>query len=129
VLVAILFSITAAVLGMFVSAVANSLSKIALDALIQRDVDETLRSSAFARSETFLQLAWVAGAAIGVALPSHRSDGGAIGFWIAAVLVGAVAALVVLRHRTASATTNRATAVRAWPEPPGSVGPRTPDPS
>ena len=69
---------------MYVSAVANALSKIALDSLIQRDVVETLRSSAFARSETFLQLAWVVGAAIGVVLPSSAADGGAIGFWVAA---------------------------------------------
>ena len=63
-LVALLFSITLAVLGMFVSAVTNSISKIALDAVIQRDVIEALRTSAFGRSETFLQLAWVLGAAI-----------------------------------------------------------------
>jgi hypothetical protein len=123
VLVAILFSITAAVVGMFVGAVTNSLSKIALDALIQRDVPETLRSSAFARSETFLQLAWVAGAAIGVSLPSHRDHGGAIGFWIAAVIVGAGAAIVVLRHRAM----NRATAAGQWQAHPGTVGPRDPD--
>ena len=84
ILVAITFSIMFAVIGMFVSAVANALSKIALDSLIQRDVVETLRSSAFARSETFLQLAWVVGAAIGVVLPSDKRNGGAIGFWVAA---------------------------------------------
>ncbi len=60
---------------MFVSAVTNALSKIALDALIQRDVVETLRSSAFARSETFLQLAWVLGAGVGVLLPSTHGGG------------------------------------------------------
>ncbi|MGI8762045.1 MAG: MFS transporter [Jatrophihabitantaceae bacterium] len=98
-LVALLFSIAVAVVGMFVSAATNSLSKIALDALVQRDVVETLRSSAFARSETFLQLAWVVGAAIGVVLPSGRGTGGALGFWVAALVVGAVAAVVLLRRR------------------------------
>jgi len=96
-LAALLFNITMAVAAMFISSVANALSKIALDALIQRDVVETLRSSAFARSETFLQLAWVVGAAFGVLLPSNH--GGAIGFWVAGVIVSAVAAVVVLRYR------------------------------
>jgi MFS family permease len=106
-LVALLFNITIAVMGMFVSAVTNAISKIALDALIQRDVVETLRSSAFARSETFLQLAWVGGAAAGVLLPV--THGGAIGFWVAAVVVGTVAAVVLLHNRAAT----RATSARA----------------
>ena len=37
--------------------------------LIQRDVPERIRASAFARSETLLQLAWVVGGFIGIALP------------------------------------------------------------
>ena len=94
---------------MYVSAVANALSKIALDALIQRDVVETLRSSAFARSETFLQLAWVIGAAIGVVLPTSAANGGAIGFWVSAVVMGVVAVIVVLRLRLM----NRTAAARA----------------
>ncbi|HEY2300224.1 MAG TPA: MFS transporter [Jatrophihabitans sp.] len=98
-LVALTFGIVFAVIGMYVSAVANALSKIALDALIQRDVVETLRSSAFARSETFLQLAWVVGAAIGVILPTSASAGGAIGFWVAGIVMGAVAIVIVLRLR------------------------------
>lgn len=96
-LVALLFNISVAVVGMYICAVANALSKIALDALIQRDVVETLRSSAFARSETFLQLAWVVGAATGVVLPSNH--GGALVFWVAGIVVTAVAAVVVLRYR------------------------------
>jgi MFS family permease len=99
IIAAIVFSILFAVLGMFVSAVGNALSKIALDALIQRDVRERLRSSAFARSETFLQLAWVVGAAIGVLLPSKSQIGGAIGFWVAGAVMGVVAVLVLLRVR------------------------------
>ena len=104
VIVAIVFGIVFAVIGMYLSAVANALCKIALDALIQRDVVETLRSSAFARSETFLQLAWVVGAAIGVVLPSSAANGGAIGFWVAAVVMGVVAVIVVLRLRLVNRT-------------------------
>ena len=123
IVVALTFSPLFAAIGMFVGAVANALSKIALDALIQRDVDEMLRSSAFARSETFLQLAWVVGAAIGVALPSNDSGDGAIGFLVAGVITATVGVFVLLRSRTMA----RATARRDWPErpgPPGSVDPR-----
>lgn len=48
---------------------AASLGKLALDALIQRDVPEAVRTSAFARSETLLQLSWVAGGVVGISLP------------------------------------------------------------
>ena len=102
------------IIGMYVSAVANALSKIALDALIQRDVVETLRSSAFARSETFLQLAWVVGAAIGVLLPSNSRGDGAIGFWVAGAVLAVVAVIVVLRQRVIGRDrAHRAAAARA----------------
>ncbi|MFI7286927.1 MFS transporter [Streptomyces anulatus] len=47
----------------------QALSKLSLDAMIQRDVPEEVRTSAFARSETLLQMAWVVGGGIGIALP------------------------------------------------------------
>jgi MFS family permease len=112
----LLFSIFVAILVMLVGAVANALSKIALDALIQRDVVETLRSTAFGKSETFLQLAWVLGAALGVVLPSSKGDG-RWGFLAAALIVGAAGILIVLRHRA----TARSDAHRDWPQRPGSV--------
>jgi predicted MFS family arabinose efflux permease len=121
--VAIFFSVLLAAVAMLVSAVGNALSKIALDSLIQHDVVETLRSSAFGRSETFLQLAWVMGAAIGVVLPSHTSTQGTIAFVVAAVITGAVAALTVLRNRAVSAARDSRT--RQAPPYPGAVGPRT----
>nr|WP_243876493.1 MFS transporter [Streptomyces sp. 846.5] len=49
--------------------IAQSLGKVALDALIQRDVPERVRTSAFARSETLMQLTWVAGGGLGIVLP------------------------------------------------------------
>jgi hypothetical protein len=48
---------------------AAALGKLSLDALIQIEVPEDVRSSAFARSETVLQLAWVVGGGVGIALP------------------------------------------------------------
>lgn len=117
-LVTLAFSPALAAIGMLVSAVGNALSKIALDALIQRDVVETLRSSAFARSETFLQLAWVMGAAIGVALPSGKGDG-PIGFLVAGLISVSVAVVVFLRNRV----TSRSTAMHDWRDKPGDPHP------
>jgi MFS family permease len=66
-----------------VAGVAQALSKLSLDALIQRDVPETVRTSAFARSETVLQLSWVVGGGLGIILPLN----GSLGMTVAAVLV------------------------------------------
>lgn len=51
--------------------------------MIQRDVPEAVRTSAFARSETLLQVAWVLGGSIGIALPLN----GVLGMSVAAVVV------------------------------------------
>jgi hypothetical protein len=120
ILVALAFAILFAVIGMYVAAVANALSKIALDSLIQRDVAETLRSSAFGRSETFLQLAWVLGAAIGVVLPAGPGDG-AIGFWVAGGVMVVVALVIGLRQRVIGSAARTRSAAPS-PPPPGSVG-------
>ncbi|MFI5619467.1 MFS transporter [Streptomyces sp. NPDC051567] len=58
----------------------QALAKLSLDAMIQRDVPESVRNSAFARSETLLQMAWVLGGAIGIALPLN----GVLGMAVAA---------------------------------------------
>ncbi|MFE9098765.1 MFS transporter [Streptomyces sp. NPDC007264] len=63
---------------------AQALAKLSLDALIQRDVPELVRTSAFARSETLLQMAWVLGGAIGIALPLNGVLGLAVGAAIVA---------------------------------------------
>nr|WP_229927675.1 MFS transporter [Kitasatospora indigofera] len=85
---------------------AASLGKLALDALIQRDVPESVRTSAFARSETLLQLSWVAGGALGITMPLN----GALGLSVAAGVVGLVLLWTVrslfrigLRRRPATA--------------------------
>jgi predicted MFS family arabinose efflux permease len=75
------FAMAALVAG--VSAITNALGKVALDAIIQREVPESMRASAFARSETVLQLAWVFGGALGIALPPV----GWLGFTVAAALL------------------------------------------
>lgn len=57
----------------------QALGKLSLDALIQRDVPEAVRTSAFARSETALQLSWVVGGAIGIMLPLNGVLGLSVG--------------------------------------------------
>ncbi len=77
---------TAAAVGL-VGAAASALAKVSLDAVIQRDLPEESRASAFGRSETVLQLAWVTGGALGVLLPHDT-------FWIGFTVVAGVVALV-----------------------------------
>jgi hypothetical protein len=87
--------IPAMVLGL-VAGTSQSLGKLSLDALIQREVPERVRTSVFARSETLLQLSWVLGGLAGVLMPLIARLGL---FVVAAVLVGWL--VVVLRGRVA----------------------------
>jgi hypothetical protein len=85
-----------------VSSASQAVAKLSLDATIQRSVEESRRTSVFARSETTLQLAWVVGGGIGILLPTSPL----IGFTIAtAVLALGLATALGLepltRHRSA----------------------------
>ncbi|CAL9495907.1 putative protein [Streptomyces sp. enrichment culture] len=77
---AVLVACLAAVAGC-----AQALAKLSLDALIQRDVPELVRTSAFARSETLLQMSWVVGGGLGIALPLD----GTLGLLVGAAIVAA----------------------------------------
>jgi MFS family permease len=90
-LAAVFYSFAMAAVVALVAAVTNALGKVSLDAIIQREVPESLRASAFARSETWLQMAWVVGGALGIALPPI----GWLGFTVAAALLGLAVGLVV----------------------------------
>jgi MFS family permease len=69
VVAALLYSLpTVAVLAL-TAGVSQALGKLSLDSLIQQEVPERTRSSAFARSETLLQLSWVVGGFLGITLP------------------------------------------------------------
>jgi MFS family permease len=69
--------ITVLVLAVVGSAAAAT-SKLALDATIQRQTRDEIRTSVFARSETTLQLAWVLGGAVGILLPTNATIGFAV---------------------------------------------------
>jgi MFS family permease len=114
VVAAIFYSFAMAAVVAGVAAVTNALGKVSLDAIIQREVPDNLRASAFARSETWLQMSWVVGGAFGIALPPI----GWLGFTVAAaLLVLAVGLVLWTMHR------GRPAPVRP---PPGSEAPTTP---
>jgi hypothetical protein len=82
-LAAVSFAKLTALLAALLAMLAGSMAKLALDAIIQRDVADDTRTSAFARSETALQLSWVAGGAFGlIDMP------GPLGFTVAAAAAG-----------------------------------------
>lgn len=91
--------LTAVILGL-TAGISQGLGKLALDATIQAEVAERSRTSAFARSETLLQLSWVIGGFIGIALPLNA----ALGLWIlAAIMVGWTVFTLAHRRRSAVA--------------------------
>ncbi|MEU8707668.1 MFS transporter [Streptomyces sp. NPDC048565] len=91
VLAAVLFSTVLVAALTATAGFTQALSKLSLDAMIQRDVPEEVRTSAFARSETLLQMSWVVGGAIGIALPLN----GVLGMSVAAGLLALGAAASV----------------------------------
>ncbi len=87
--------VTAAAVGL-VGATASALAKVSLDAVVQYDLPEESRASAFGRSETVLQLAWVFGGALGVLLPH---DSYRLGFTVVAVAVAVAGTQTALLSR------------------------------
>ena len=96
---AVTFSLASAVICVTITSATNSLGKVSLDSVIQRDVAETLRSRAFSRSETLLQLTWVVGAAVGVVLPSDR---GHLALAVGTIVVASCVAVLGLRYRASA---------------------------
>ncbi len=97
-LAALLYSLpTAALLGL-TAGLAQSLGKLSLDALIQDKVPERTRASTFARSETLLQLSWVLGGLLGIALPLIPR----LGLGVAAAILVVWTAVVILKRPTAT---------------------------
>ncbi|UGY95101.1 MFS transporter [Streptomyces gobiensis] len=75
-----------------IAGICQALGKLSLDALIQRDVPEQVRTSAFGRSETLVQMSWVFGGVIGISLPLLAT----MGMTVAAAII-AVGAVTTLR--------------------------------
>jgi len=94
--------LTAMALGLTVG-ICQALGKLSLDALIQRDVPEAVRTSVFARSETLMQLSWVVGGFVGIALPLSptRLSLGVIAALLLGWTVVVLHGLVASRRRSA----------------------------
>ncbi|MGI8647180.1 MAG: MFS transporter [Acidimicrobiales bacterium] len=93
------YSLPAAIGLAFITALSSGLCKLGVDAVIAQGADEGYRASAFGRSETLLQLAWVFGGAVGlIPLAGHW------GLSLAAICVGA-AAVAALRLWTVAQRT------------------------
>jgi MFS family permease len=88
---------TAALVGL-VGATSSALAKNSLDAVIQDDLPEESRASAFGRSETALQLTWVFGGAVGLLLPPTYW----VGFLVVSILLSVGLAQTVLARQGAT---------------------------
>ena len=66
---ALFYSLTTLLVLGLVAGLGAQLIKLSSDAVVQRDIDESVRTRVFAWSETVLQIAWVIGGGIGIALP------------------------------------------------------------
>ncbi|MDN7120404.1 MFS transporter [Nocardioides sp. ChNu-153] len=115
--------LTLSLLGL-TAGLAQSLSKLSLDSTIQTDVHERVRTSALGRSDTLLQLAWVVGGFVGIAVPLEP---GRLGLSVAAAVLVAWAVYVLggrlqarrLAHRApAGDQPGTAPAAEGTPYPP-----------
>ncbi len=97
VLTALLWSLVMVLVVGLTAGFSQQLGRLSLDAVIQRDVPDQVRTSTFARSETLLQLSWVLGGFLGIALPLNPG----LGFGLAAglLLIGLVLAQRVRPRR------------------------------
>lgn len=95
---AIMFGLWSVLLVALAAAIGQTLVKVALDSVLQREIPEDRRASTFAFSETVHQLALVGGGLIGLALSLTGS--GLTGLTFAAVmLLLAMCGLVISRRR------------------------------
>ena len=87
-----------------VAGLSSQLARLSLDALVQRDVGEAVRTSVFAWSETQQQIAWVIGGGLGIALPLIPQLGfGVITALVAGTFLMAVRSRVARQKRRAAA--------------------------
>ena len=86
VVAAVFFGLWTAVAVSLVTAFAQELGKLALDAIVQREIGEEVRSSTFGVVEAVLQLAWVFGGLVGLLLSSPSGPAGLV--TLAAALTG-----------------------------------------
>jgi MFS family permease len=91
------FGLGAAVLIAFTATCCAGLAKLAQDSIVQREIGEEIRSSAFAVSETLNQVSNVAGALAGVLV--SMLNNGTVGLVIPAVFLTGMLVLLITRRR------------------------------
>jgi MFS family permease len=101
---AVFFGLVAALVVAFVGALGQSLGKLSLDAIVQREIGEEVRSSTFAVSETVHQLVWVIGGLVGLGMSIIASNGHIA---LAIVAAALAATLIMLIYRRAARRTER----------------------
>jgi hypothetical protein len=105
------FSFGTALIVAFVAALCTGLAKLAQDSIVQREISEDVRSSAFSVSETRHQLSWVVGGLAGL-LVSMLNNGQAGLAITAGCLAVALAYLVIQRRKRTRAGTGSPAAPR-----------------
>jgi hypothetical protein len=98
-LCAVYFGLWAAVIVAFSAAIGQTLVKLALDSIVQREISPDVRSSTFAASESLHQLAWVVGGLIGLLLSLTRSGVIGLSFAAACIALSFVSLIAARRNR------------------------------
>jgi MFS family permease len=121
---AVLFGLPSVLIIALAAAISQTLVKVGLDSVLQREIPEEKRSSAFAFSETVHQLALVAGGLLGLlfSLTGSGFAGLTVG---AAGLATALAWLLVTRRRRLSRGRPSVGGPAGPPTRPGKTGPRS----
>jgi hypothetical protein len=91
------FGFGAALIVAFVAALGTGLAKLAQDSIVQREISEDVRSSAFAVSETLHQLSWVIGGLAGLLV--SMLNNGQTGLGITAACLAVALAYLLLQRR------------------------------
>jgi MFS family permease len=96
---AILFGLASILIVTLAAAISQTLVKVAQDSILQREIPEEARSSAFAFSETLNQLALVGGGLVGLVFSLTRSGFAGLTFAAASLAVALVWLLAGRRRR------------------------------
>jgi hypothetical protein len=98
-LCAVFFGLWAAVIVAFSAAVGQTLVKLALDSIVQREIAHETRSSTFAASETLHQLSWVLGGLLGLLLSLTNSGDAGVAVASACLAASLVSMVPTRRSR------------------------------
>lgn len=112
VLAAVFYSLIPLVALGLTAGLTQYLAKVSLDSTIQTGVPARAHASAFARGDTTLQLAWVVGGFVGIAMPLGWPQ---LGLAVAAATLTAWALFVLVKRPTPQQPTTPATPTSAPP--------------